>query len=572
MPALQADCLPMSTVRELADRFHESWLAENPFAASTMGVPGYDDKVPDASAEGRQRRRAEVEAALQQSRALAEATPQGAPWTPADAITLACVTSAAEVELAAIDAAPGDFTVTAMPLDGPPSLLAVLARTTLPGPEAASEFLARLRASGRWVDQVTEQLGTGAAKGRFPVAPLVRQAIDWAEAMLGQDVPDAITTPEAPAAWDGATAWADERDRLAREVVKPALARWAEQLRTLLPSSRPPERAGLVYLDGGEADYANAVLSHTTLPVTADQLYRTGEEEIARLEDRARELGTVLGLASLEDVHQALRAAAAQAEPAEAMAAAVNAIRRAEEAAPSAFPPPLPAPCDVSPMPNAVALSGIAPHYTRPRLDIGRPGTYWFNTERPTAGTGWDLESVAFHEAVPGHHLHLARIQLLDHLPGLQRERSVTVCSEGWALYAEQLSEEMGLYSTTEALLGAITAQLMRAARLVVDTGLHWRGWSRQQALAYFVAHVPMPESFLANEIDRYIAWPGQALAYLSGKLEILRLRRQAQETLGEKFSLSSFHGAIIDVGSVPMPVLQEAVGAWTEVAAEAQP
>jgi uncharacterized protein (DUF885 family) len=215
-------------------------------------------------------------------------------------------------------------------------------------------------------------------------------------------------------------------------------------------------------------------------------------------------------------------------------------------------------------MPPVVAISGTAPHYTPPRLDGARPGTYWFNTLVPTAGTGWDLESVAFHEAVPGHHLQLSRIQLLSELPAMQRQRSITVFSEGWGLYAEQLAEEMGLYTGTESLLGSTAAALMRAARLVVDTGLHARGWSRQEALEFFVAHVPMPPRFLAAEVDRYIMWPGQALAYLTGKLEILRARDEAQRRLGPAFALPDFHAALLDSGSLPMPVLHQHIDRWS--------
>ena len=204
------------------------------------------------------------------------------------------------------------------------------------------------------------------------------------------------------------------------------------------------------------------------------------------------------------------------------MRAARRAVGRAEERAAEVFPAPLPGPCAVEPMPPVVAESGTAPHYTPPRLDGARPGTYWFNTLVPTAGTGWDLESVAFHEAVRRYHLQLSRIQLLSDIPAMQRQRSITVFSEGWGLYAEQLAEEMGLYTGTESLLGATTAALLRAARLVVDTGLHGRGWSRQEALEFLVAHVPMLREFLAAETDRYIIWPGQALAYLTGKLQIL--------------------------------------------------
>jgi uncharacterized protein (DUF885 family) len=214
-------------------------------------------------------------------------------------------------------------------------------------------------------------------------------------------------------------------------------------------------------------------------------------------------------------------------------------------------------------MPSVVAESGMAPHYSPPRLDGSQPGTYWFNTERPTAGTGWDLEAVAFHEAVPGHHLQLSRIQLLADLPPMQRQRSLTVFSEGWGLYAEQLAEEAGLYSSTESLLGAVTASLMRAARLVIDTGLHAFGWSRAEALAYFLEHVPAPPEFLAAEIDRYICIPGQALAYLTGKRELLRLREEATGRLGAAFTLSSFHAAVLDQGSLPMPVLDRVIAAW---------
>jgi uncharacterized protein (DUF885 family) len=216
-------------------------------------------------------------------------------------------------------------------------------------------------------------------------------------------------------------------------------------------------------------------------------------------------------------------------------------------------------------MPEVVATSGAAPHYTPPRLDGGRPGTFWFNTMRPTAGTGWDIEAVAFHEAVPGHHLQLSRLQLLTDLPALQRQRSLAVFSEGWGLYAEQLAEEAGLYGDDRGLLGSITASLMRAARLVVDTGIHAYGWSRERALEFMAEHVPMPRGFLADEIDRYVVMPGQALAYLTGKLEILRIREEARQRLGPAFSLPAFHAAILDHGSLPMPVLARSIGGWLD-------
>jgi uncharacterized protein (DUF885 family) len=548
----------MTTARSLADRYHEEWLDAHPFFASELGIPGRDDRVPDDSEEGESRRRAQVEAVLADARRLRDAQ-----LSPDDTITLGAVVSAAEQELSELDLARAEFTVTPMPFVGPASLLAVAARTILPDAPAAENYLARLRHSGAWIDQLTERLRAGAAKGRLPVAHLSQAAIDWTSTVVALPVPEALRAPHPPQGWDGAAAWATERDALAEEVVRPALIRWSDQARDLLPRSRSSADVGLVHLPGGSADYDRAILVHTTLPLTAEDLHRIGLEEVDRLEERCRRLGAELGLDTLDAVHRALRESSAGADPGDAISAAVAAVRRAELAAAGFFQAPLPPACDVTPMPSVVAESGMAPHYTPPRLDGTRPGTYWFNTARPTAGTGWDLEGVAFHEAVPGHHLQLSRIQQLTELPDFQRQRSITVFSEGWGLYAEQLAEEMGLYSDNRALLGATSAALMRGARLVVDTGLHAYGWSRDRALEYYTAHVPMPEAFLANEIDRYIVWPGQALAYLTGKREVLRLREEAERSLGSAFSLPQFHAAVLDHGSLPMPVLEQSLRSW---------
>ncbi len=348
-------------------------------------------------------------------------------------------------------------------------------------------------------------------------------------------------------------------------MLKPALARWVATIKELLPRARPSERAGLGQLPGGAEDYARAIRIYTTLPLRPEELHQTGLDHIAALEARAVELGAGLGLSGLDEVFAALRDSAGKIPPEEAIRQAAVAVKRAEARAAEVFPEPLPPPCEVTPMPEVVAVSGAAPHYTPPRLDSGRPGTFWFNTERPTAGTGWDLEAVAFHEAVPGHHLQLSRLQLLTDLPALQRQRSITVFSEGWGLYAEQLAEEAGLYADDRALLGAVSASLMRAARLVVDTGMHAFGWSRERALAFFVEHVPMPPEFLAAEIDRYVVMPGQALAYLTGKLEILRIREDAMERLGPAFSLPAFHAAVLDHGSLPIPALDRSIAGWLD-------
>ena len=556
----------MTSARDLADRFHRRWLATNPFVASMYGIPGYDDLVPDESEAGQQAWRAEV-----------ARVPRGDPTieretlAPADAVTLDCTTGAVTQELAIIDSAQADHTVTAMPYAGPPTFMAVAARTVLVDPAAAEAYLTRLRRGAPWIDQLSERLRTGAGQGRLPVAPLVEQAIAWAEGILAQPAPGPVLSPRPPQGWSGAAAWEEERRAVAAEILRPALARWVATIRELLPRARPSAEAGLAHLPGGQEDYARAVWIYTTLPRSPEELHQTGLDQVAALEARAVELGAGLGLSGLDEVFAALRASAGQMPPEEAIRQAAVAVKRAEARAAEVFPEPLPPPCEVTPMPEVVAVSGAAPHYSPPRLDGGRPGTFWFNTERPTPGTGWDLEVVAFHEAVPGHHLQLSRLQLLTGLPDLQRQRSLSVFSEGWGLYAEQLAEEAGLYSDDRALLGSVSSSLMRAVRLVVDTGLHAFGWSRERALEFAVAHVPMSPDVLAAEIDRYVVMPGQALSYLTGKLEILRIRAEAERRLGAAFSLPAFHAAVLDHGSLPMPALASSITGWLDRSAGPQ-
>ena len=550
----------MTAARDLADRFHERWLHANPFAATMYGIPGYDDLLPDASEEGQQAWRAEAGKFLEEATAI-----ERGPLTSADAVTLDCTTEAAAAEIAGIDLAEDEYTVTAMHYTGPAVFLAVAARTVLVDAAAAEAYLTRLRRSGTWFDQLSDRLRAGAARGRLPVAPLAEQAIAWAEGVLAAPGASPVLAPRPPQGWPRAAAWEADRQAAAAEVVQPALARWVATVRELLPRARPAGQPGLSWLPGGDADYARAIQIYTTLPLTAQDLHQTGLDHVAALEARAVKLGAGLGLSGLDAVFAALRDSAGKMSPQDAMRQATAAVRRAEERAGEIFPAPLPPPCEVTPMPEVVAEAGAAPHYTPPRLDGGRPGTFWFNTRKPTAGTGWDIDVVAFHEAVPGHHLQLSRLQLLTGLPALQRQRSLPVFSEGWGLYAEQLAEETGLYTDDHGLLGMVSASLMRAVRLVVDTGIHAFGWSRERAVQYAVEHVPMPPEFMAAEIDRYIVMPGQALAYLTGKLEIIRLRDEARRRLGSGFSLPAFHAAVLDNGSLPMPTLARSITAWLD-------
>jgi hypothetical protein len=341
------------------------------------GIPGYDDLVPDESEEGRRGWRAEVGRFLGE----AEAVERGQ-LTPADAVTLDCTIEAATQELEIIDLAPAEYTVTAMQYAGPATFLAVAARTVLVDPAAAEAYLTRLRRSGGWFDQIGERLRTGAGRGRLPVAPLAEQAVTWAEGVLAAPGTSPVLSPQPPPGWHGAVAWEQNAGRPPGEVVH---RRWPGGWpRRSCSAGAPSERAGLT--SGGGGSYARAVVSD---PAAVRRSAPTGLDQVALLEARAVKLGAGLGLSGLDEVFAALRDSAGKIPAEEAMRRAASAVKRAEARAGEFFPEPLPPPCQVAPMPEVVAVSGAAPHYTPPRLDGGRPGTFWFNTERPTAGTGW---------------------------------------------------------------------------------------------------------------------------------------------------------------------------------------
>ena len=546
-----------SSSRQLAGTLVETLLTADPFTGTSLGLREYDALLPDPSAAAADALAATLSDIDKRAQSLT-------PDNPADRVTAGVIRSVCDTQQQALTNGEEEFTVSAMPISGPPLLFAVAARSTLADSEGADDYLTRLRGAGSWIDGTTERLREGQAKGRLPVGELVDQAIAWAEHTLATPVPAAFTTPVPPEGWDGESSWRADVERTVTDTIMPALGRWRELLIELRPPARPQDEAGVGNVPGGDEIYLRDIAARTTLPLTADELHRTGLAAIEVLEARARELGATIGLRDLPAVVAAVRASATDMEPDAAIAAAQAAIRRAEARAGEMMPDPLPAPCAVTPMPLTVGESGMAPHYSRPRRDGSRPGTFWFNTVRSTAGTGWDLEAVAFHETVPGHHSQLARLQVLPDLPLLQ-QLSVTVHSEGWGLYAERLAGEFGLYSDARAEIGAVYMEMHRAARLVVDTGLHAFGWSRERAVQFMLEHVALPEGFLINEVDRYIAWPGQALAYMTGQREILRLRADARAALGESFDLRDFNAALLDSGSVPMPVLADIVTAWVQ-------
>jgi len=206
-----------------------------------------------------------------------------------------------------------------------------------------------------------------------------------------------------------------------------------------------------------------------------------------------------------------------------------------------------------------------AAYYLPGAIDGSRAGTYFLNTSKPEERHRYVAEDIAFHEAVPGHHFQLTIAMESKNLPPARRVLYDTACAEGWGLYSERLADEMGLYSDDLARMGLFAADSWRASRLVVDTGLHALGWTRQQAVDWMVEHTPLPQMEIASEVDRYISYPGQALAYMVGRRELVRLRIMAAAALGAKFDLRQFHDLVLRTGILPLPALARTVERWVD-------
>ena len=558
-----------ASIEALADELAEVMLRSDPFEASFMGISGYDDAVPDLSPEYRHARRGRLVDMIVRC-AQCEADPGDA----GSRVLLETVCDKAARALAVADSRVEEFSVTTFPLGGPSLMLLIASRTRVSDEGSATAYLTRCRRIPAYLDQYTARLRTAAREGLLPVAPLVSDVIRQLHDHLSHPARDPMLSHQAPEGWAGAAAWREDIECVIRDEVRPAIGRYADLLAELLPRSRPPEQAGLLYAPGGVAAYACCIRDGTTLPFDPDELHRLGLAALAEIEEQIGELGRqVMGASDVRDVMARLREDVSLAVPDGdgAMTRAAAALARAQDRLADMFRSPLPPLCGVEPMPLHMAEFGAPPYYSPPAPDGSRPGAYLFNTMQPGHAGSWALDAMAFHEGTPGHHAQFARMQLQPHLPLLQTAFYVVPHGEGWGLYAERLADEFGLYSDDMQRLGMLGCAAWRAVRLVVDSGLHARGWSRQRAREFAMTHSPMPEAFLDAEIDRYISLPGQALGYLVGQREILRLRDDARSRLGAAFDIRDFHSAILDHGFLPLAVLGQVVEEWTASALAAR-
>jgi uncharacterized protein (DUF885 family) len=556
-----------ASIGELADELAGILFRHDLFWASAQGMREYAGDVPDLSPQARQAYRDQVVDIAVRCDQQEMSSPD-----VASQILLEAVRDKAVRELAAADARVEEFSVTTFPLTGPSAMLLVASRTPINDAASAEAYLARCRRLPVHLDQCTESLQDAARDGLLPVAPLVADAIRQLREHMAHPERDPMLAHRPPEGWAGAAAWRDDVEQVVRDEVRPAIGRYIDAITELLPASRPAERAGLLHVPGGVAAYACCVRNGTTLPMDPDEIHRIGLAALAEIEERIAELGSrALGSHDIDDIVARLRDEVSRSAPdgGDAMTRAAQAVARAQERVTEMFHAPLPTHCVVEPMPPHLAAFGAPPFYTPPARDGSQPGTYHFNSAQPGQAGSWALEATAFHEAVPGHHVQFSRMQLLPELPLLLSAFYVVPHGEGWGLYAERLADELGLYSDDMQRLGMLASASWRAVRLVVDSGLHARGWSRGRALQFALTHSPMPEPFISAEIDRYIALPGQALGYYIGQQEILRLRDSARARLGAAYDIRDFHSAVLDHGSLPLTLLGKVVDNWATSVAE---
>jgi uncharacterized protein (DUF885 family) len=437
-------------------------------------------------------------------------------------------------------------------------------------PAHAEALVEKWAKIGTTFDQLVHRLRQGVARDRTPPRTSVEKSIAQIDQYLAMPTTtDPFVNVPAPEAFtpEQTEVW---RDRLARtvvDVIRPAYERYRHELQeTVLPASRSEEKTGVRWLPDGEEIYARAIRRHTSLDLTPLEIHNIGLEEIARLEDEYRAMGArVLGTSDLAQIYDRLRndPDLRFGDGEQIVAAAQDAMDRARAAIPDWFGRLPQADCVMAEVPEAGAQDAPIAYYLPPATDGSRPGTYFINTTEPTTRTRFESEALTFHESIPGHHLQLAIAQELEGIPEFRKHALVTVYVEGWGLYTERLADEMELYSGPLQRMGMLSFDSWRAGRLVVDTGMHALGWSKQEAVDYLVQNSPLALNNIESEVERYIGMPGQALAYMIGRREIMRLRDEAKQTMGDRFDIKGFHDTVLGSGPVPLRILGDLVRTW---------
>ncbi len=432
------------------------------------------------------------------------------------------------------------------------------------------DWLARMRALPKAIDQTIALMREGVKAGNVPPRVLMQRV---PAQIAAQIVDDPAASPfYRPFAKFAAGVPESERAALqaeARKVVAEQIVPAYRKLQTYFNDSYLPKtRTGIAVADlpNGKTYYDFLAGYYTTTGLSADAIHATGVKEVARIRAEMEKIKTEVGFkGSLGDFFTFMRTDPRFFEKTpEALLSHYRAIsKRIDPELVKVFRVIPRQPYGVRPIPDNIAPDTTTAYYQQGASDGSRAGFYYVNLYKPDMRPIWEMMPLSLHEAVPGHHFQFARGLELPDAPMFRRTAYFVAYGEGWGLYAEQLGYDMGLYDDPYDRMGQLAYEMWRAVRLVVDTGMHAKGWSRDQAIAYFKDNAPKTDQDVVNEIDRYIGTPGQALAYKIGQLKISELRARAKQALGDKFDLRDFNDAVLETGSVPLETLERHIDAW---------
>jgi prolyl oligopeptidase len=554
---------PAEDFRTLLDEAWEWQLNESPVFASRLGDRRANDQWPDISLEAIERRHQEERDFLRRLRVIDSSQLSADDQLNYDLFRR-------ELE----DSVDGhQFRNYLMPMSqrgGVQSLESTAETIPLAGVDDYEDWLARMAGVETVIGQTMDLLEEGRKSGYMPPKILMERIPDQISSQLVEnpgESPFYIAFASMPDAIDET-----DQERLrqsAKEIIDesivPAYRRFSRYFDdTYIPASR--DSIGASELPNGEAFYEYRARSYTTTRMTPDEIHRIGLNEVKRIRGEMQLIIDELEFdGSFADFLHFLRTDPQfyYDTPEELFNGYLAVSKRLDPELVKLFGKLPRMPYGLRPIPDNIAPDTTTAYYNQPAADGSRPGYYYVNLYRPEVRPKYEMEVLSVHEAVPGHHLQIALQMELEEMPNFRKYGGFTAFTEGWGLYSESLGYEMGLYKDPYSRFGALTYDMWRAVRLVVDTGMHYKGWTRQQAIDFFMDNAAKTKQDIVNEIDRYISWPGQALAYKIGQLKMLELRRKAELALGEDFDIRAFHDEMLGGGALPMEVLETRMNRW---------
>lgn len=546
--------------------FKDYWednLAHSPEFASTLGDKRFNDRISDYSVKAYNDSLAREQAFL--TRLAAIDTPG---LTDQEKISRDLLLRQFAEDMEAAEFKEWEMPITQMGgiYTTYPQLVAQLSFTDV---KDYDDWITRLHAIPHAFDQVTANMAIGIEDHRLPPKFLLEKALDHVKTMASQkpeDSPFALPLKTFPS-----TIRPLEQERIKKETldaigkeVLPAYLRFARFLEvSYVPAGRT--EPGISSLSDGAKYYAFSIRRTTTTNLTADQIHQIGLDEVKRDEADMLAIAQKLGFTDLPSFRASLKANPKfKAASREALLDAYRGYLTPMQARlPQLFGVLPKAKFEVVPVPDFLEQTSAPAYYENGAPDGSRPGRLFINTYNATDRNLYSVEDIAYHEGLPGHHLQISIAQELQDIPTYRKYQGYTAYVEGWGLYSERLGKDVGLYQDPYSDYGRLEGDIWRAIRLVVDTGVHSKHWTRDQMVQYFHDHSNIDDTSIQAEVDRYIAWPSQALAYKVGQLKILELRDRAKKALGDKFDLRAFHDQVLDSGALPLDVLSDRIDAW---------